>query len=283
MKNIMNKAIKVSLLSLMIGGTAMANSSLAPVGALQAGDNVTIQNELGTFPVSGSYTVLAGDQIKTGAGEIATLAIEGGHLYFSANSSATISGSDGNYTVELTSGSMGYKLRGQSTLRVAVSGEGATPVAIDGLASGAIAVDSNGSLVASPAVGNMVTVSNDGTVTTVEQGYTWVNSGLGAKLTLTQATTAATDTEEEKKKRRIAWIIAIAAALGIIIVIDNNKDDDEDEKELAAAEAAAAAALAAATAADAAAARAAADAAALAAAGAGSTPKPTPPPSVSIS
>ena len=217
-----NKAIKVSLLSLMISGAAMASSSLAPLGALQAGDNVTIQNELGTFPVSGSYSVMAGDQIKTGTGGMATLAIDGGHLYFSANSSATVSGSDGNYFVVLTSGSIGYKLRSQSTLKVVVAGEGATPVAVDGLASGAVAVNSNGSLIVSPMIGNMIAVSSDGTVTTVEQGYTWMNTSDGAKLILTQVLETAAISSGWTA---VSVATVVAAVAGVAAVVSVASDD----------------------------------------------------------
>ncbi|MCP3954349.1 MAG: hypothetical protein GY697_19355 [Desulfobacterales bacterium] len=215
MNNTLSKTIKVSLLSLMISGTAMADGALAPIGALQAGDNVTIQNELGSFPITQSYTVMAGDQIKTSVGDVATLAVNGGNIYISPNSSATVSESNGLYTVELLSGSIGYNLEGESTIKVISSGKEITPVAVDGSITGAIALGSNDKLVVSPIVGNALVVASDGIVTTIEQGKTWTNTAQGGKITLTQA--------EEEDDNNALWIM-LGGLAGAALII-NKKDE----------------------------------------------------------
>ena len=223
MNNVLSKTIKVSLLSLMISGTSMAGSLLTPVGALQAGDNVTIQNELGQFPVSGNYTVLAGDQINTADGDVATLAIEGGHLYIAPGSQAKVSGADGQYTIELVSGSMGYKLDGGSQLKIISSGQEITPSMIDGSMSGAIALSEDGNLVVSPLVGDALAVSSDGMITTIEQGHTWTNTVKGATMTLTQV------------KEAGAGVSTTALVVGGIVIVGAGiaitKDDDDDDSK----------------------------------------------------
>lgn len=227
MKNALSNTIKVSLLSLMISGTAIADGALTPVGALQAGNNVIIQNELGQFPVAGNYTVLAGDQINTADGKVATLTVEGGNLYISPGSQAKVSGSNGQYTVELISGSMGYKLNGHSQLKIISSGQEITPSAIDGEMSGAIALGENGRLVVSPLLGNALAVASDGMVTTIEQGHTWTNTGKSASMTLTQVSGSGMGLG----LKILIGVVAVGAGIAIVKKIDDDDDESNDDEE----------------------------------------------------
>jgi len=193
MKKIVHTGIKAGLLGLMFSATAMASDAIAPIGTLQAGSHVNIQNELGSFPVSETYTVLAGDQIKIGESDfIATLRLDGGILYISPNSVTTLSKSNGVYTLVLDSGSVGYELEDAGKLVIRSGGQEITPTASEGAISGAVALGLNGKLVISPVSGNAVVATENGVVTKIAQGQTWANTQQGAKLTLTQAEPLAT-------------------------------------------------------------------------------------------
>jgi len=224
MKKMIHKAIKTGLFGLMISGTAMASDALAPIGTLQAGANARIQNELGSFPVAGAYTVLTGDQIKFGESDAnATLTLDAGTLYIRSNSTLTLNKSDGMYTVALVSGSIGYELNGEDTLKIISSGKEITPIAIDGASSGAVAFGPDGSLVVIPVLGDAVAVADDGIVTNIAQGYTWTDAEQGAKLTLTQVEDGGMSTGT-----KVLIGVGIAAAgYGVYKLID---DDDKDSK-----------------------------------------------------
>jgi len=226
MKQMIHKAIKASLLGLMISGTAMASGALTPVGTLQAGANAKIQNELGSFPVSGAYTVLTGDQIKFGENDAnATLAMDIGTLYIRPNSSLVLSKSNGTYTVALVSGSIGYELNGEDALIITSSGKEITPIATDGASSGAVAFGPDGSLVVIPVLGDATAVAADGIVTTIAQGYTWSDAEQGAELTLTQVQDATGGMSMGMKV-----LIGVGVAAGGYYIYDTIKADDQKSK-----------------------------------------------------
>ena len=218
----LTRVIQVGLLGLMFAGTAMAADALAPIGTLQAGAHASIQNELGSFPVSGTYTVLTGDQINIGESEsIATLALDTGTLYIHPNSSLTLNESNGVYTVALVSGSMGYELDREGMLKINSSGKEITPVATDGASSaGAVAIGSTGKLVVVPVLGDALAMADDGIVTAITQGYTWTDDGQGAKLTLTQVETDDGLSTDDKV------LIGIGIAAGGVFIYQVTKDSN---------------------------------------------------------
>ena len=181
---------------------------------------VSIQNELGGFPVSGTYTVLAGDQIKIGESDtVATLALDGGTLYIHPDSSLTLNESNGVYTVALVSGSIGYDLNGEGMLSIISSDKEITPIATDGERSGAVALGAKGKLVVVPVLGDARAVADDGMVTTITQGYTWTDAEQGAKLTQTQVTSGGMSTGMQV-------LIGVGALAGTVLVYEWLKDDD---------------------------------------------------------
>ena len=189
MKNIIKTTMKAGIICFLITGSAVANESLAPIGTLQvgSGSHTSVQNELGSFAVSGTHTVLAGDQIKIGDSEfVSTLALDGGKLYISPNSLTTLSKSNGVYILELTSGSIGYELATEGSLRILSGGQEIAPIASNGDISGAVAVQPNGKLSVSPINGNALVMTDDGLTTKVSQGYTWADSDQEPTMVLTQ-------------------------------------------------------------------------------------------------
>ncbi len=220
---IANKIFKASLLSLMISGTAFAANVTAPIGSIEAGANISVQNELGSFPVSSSYAVISGDQIKTTAGDVVAVAVGNGHIYVSPNSVVTVNKTTDGYNVEIVSGSVGYKADGQADVVFTSAGEQVTPTGLN--ASGAIALGVDGKLVVSPIVGDAIVLSDSGVMTTVAQGQTWINTGASAQLVLTQV-----DTEDDDDGL-FAWSsanpLALLALLGGVAVIASTDDDGE--------------------------------------------------------
>jgi len=196
---------------------------LAPVGTLQAGAHASIQNELGSFPVSGTYTILAGDQIKIGKSESnAVLALDIGTLYIRPESSLILNETNGIHTVTLLSGSIGYQLDGNSTLKITSAGKEITPIATDGTISGVVALGPTGLLVVSPVLGDAIALADDGVVITITQGNTWTDAAQGAKLTPTQVegaggmSTAAT----------VGVVIGVTAG-GVLIYNELKKDNSK--------------------------------------------------------
>ncbi len=188
MKKIINTGIKAGLLGIVFSASAMASDAIAPIGTLQAGSHVNIQNELGSFPVSETYTVMAGDQIRIGDSDfVATLRLDDGILYISPNSATTLSKTNGVYTLILDSGSVGYELEDAGKLVIRSGGQEITPTASEGAISGAVVLGLDGKLVISPVLGNAVVATENGVVTKIAQGQTWANTQQGAKMTLTQA------------------------------------------------------------------------------------------------
>jgi hypothetical protein len=221
----MHKIVKVSLLGLMLTGTAMANDSLAPIGTLQAGAHASIQNELGSFPVSDMYTVMAGDQIKIGeSNSVATLVLDAGTLYVRPNSSLTLNKSNGTYTVALISGSIGYELDGEGGFNITSSGKEITPVATDSTRSGAVALGLNGGLVVIPVIGDARAVADGGIVTYIMQGDTWSDSEQAPKLTLAQV-------QQGGGMSTAAMVgIGVGVVAGGWVLYEVFKDDDKDSK-----------------------------------------------------
>ena len=208
----------------MITGTAMA-SELAPIGTLQAGAQASIQNELGSFPVSDMYTVMAGDQIKIGESDtVATLTLDVGTLYIHPDSSLTLNESNGTYTVELVSGSVGYDLDGDGVLKIISSAKEITPIATDGTRSGAVAVSPEGGLVVIPVLGDARAVAGDGVLTYIMQGDTWTDAEQAPKLTLAQVQTDGTMSTQKKV------LIGVGAVAGGYLLYELIKDDDKKSK-----------------------------------------------------
>lgn len=221
----MRKLITTSLVALMISGTALASDDLMPMGTLQVGANASIQNELGSFPVTDTYTVLAGDQINIGESDaVAILAFDVGTLYIRPNSSLTLNKSNSTYTVELVSGSIGYELDGGGLFKITSSGKEITPVAIDGTRAGAVALGPEGGLVVIPVLGDARAVADDGIVTNILQGDTWTDAEKIPQLTLAQVQTDDTMSTTTKV------LIGVGVAAGGVVLYEVLKDDDKKSK-----------------------------------------------------
>ncbi len=211
----MKNAIQTTLVSLLLATSVQAADSVLPIGSLTSENNVTIATDIGVTSISGDYAFMSGDVVNTKDGAVAVLSLDGGSIYVSPSSEAKIEAVDGKYMVSVTSGSVGFNF--ESDVDFSIVSPDQVISALDGAASGAVAVNANGETVVQAISSALNVVSAEGLQHQVVAGQHWSESE-GAQVILAQ------DVDEDDDDDSAWWLWALGI-VGAVTIVDHIHDD----------------------------------------------------------